>query len=132
MSLFKKQRQSHTYGDWPVFNVVRSHCVVSYEKSCVMFFARPSKYTVPVGAAGAGAVVVVGVVEVVGVGAGAGGGATATVGADAACAEPFLFVAVTTTRTVYPTSPDETPYVEPAASASDAHSLPAALQCCHW
>ena len=45
---------------------------------------------------------------------------TTAVAADVAVPEPLLFVAVTTTRIVWPTSPVTSTYVEPVATATHA------------
>jgi len=58
-------------------------------------------------------------------------GPTTAVGFDVATADPFLFVAVTVTRIVEPTSPDVSPYdADPLPTAE--HELPEVSQRCHW
>jgi hypothetical protein len=78
---------------------------------------------------GAGAGFVVGV-EVVVVGVGVG--PTTPNASETAAPDPFLFVAVTTRRSVEPTSLPLNVYVEPTAPAIAEHSPPALLQRSHW
>jgi hypothetical protein len=78
----------------------------------------------------------------VGVGAGAGGGgggggctlaeATAAVAADVEAAEPFRFVAVTTTRRVALRSADERLAVDEVAPAIALQLAPPESQRSHW
>lgn len=58
-------------------------------------------------------------------------GPTTPVGFDVATEDPFLFVAVTVTRIVEPTSPDESPY-DAAPLPTPEHELPEVSQRCHW
>src|SRR4051812_22464230 len=51
---------------------------------------------------------------------------------DVAEAEPSGFDAVTTTRSVFPTSPVTTLYVCCVAPEIDVHALPRLSHCCHW
>ena len=60
-----------------------------------------------------------------------GGGATSAVGDEVATAEPFLFVAVTATATVEPTSLAESEYVVAVAPSIGAQLAPDALHRCH-
>jgi hypothetical protein len=60
------------------------------------------------------------------------GGDTTPDGPEAAKAEPFLFVAVTTTRSVEPTSLELSRNVVPSAPPTGAQLLPAASQRSHW
>jgi len=75
-------------------------------------------------------VVVVACVVVVVVVVGGDPPETTPVGPEVATDDPFLFVAVTVTRSVAPQSPDVTPYVaEPLPTAE--HELPDPSQRCH-
>src|SRR4051794_18131877 len=68
-----------------------------------------------------------------GVGAGAGTFvAMSTVGPETAFVLPERFVAVTTTRSVLPTSAERTPYDFAVASGTDTQAAPCASQRCHW
>ena len=58
--------------------------------------------------------------------------ATTPVTADVAEDDPVELLAVTTTRSVVPTSPWPSAYVAPVAPATFAHAPPDALQLCHW
>ena len=53
-------------------------------------------------------------------------------GADGAAAEPVPFVAVSTTRMVFPTSESPRVYVTPFTSSMSTQLAPDALQRCHW
>jgi hypothetical protein len=57
---------------------------------------------------------------------------TTAVAADAAVAEPARFVAVTTTRSVWPTSVARKPYVLPLAPTASVQAAPVWSQRCHW
>jgi hypothetical protein len=59
------------------------------------------------------------------------GPVTTAVGLDVATDEPFLFVAVTVTRIVEPTSPDASAY-DAAPLPTAEHELPDESQRCHW
>ena len=59
------------------------------------------------------------------------GVATIAVMPEVADLEPPAFVAVTTTRTVRPTSPSPSRYVFPVAPVMFAHALPAVSQSCY-
>ena len=66
-----------------------------------------------------------------GVGAGGGAGAaeaTTAEGADVATPEPYLFVAMTVTRSVFPTSAVDSTYVRLRAPEIVEHAAPAASQ----
>src|SRR5262245_40030417 len=64
--------------------------------------------------------------------AGGAAGTTTPVAADTALAEPPAFDAVTTTRTVNPTSPPTNTYVVPVALAMSAQLAPDGLHRRHW
>lgn len=72
----------------------------------------------------------------VGFGAGCGAGAgvvfTTAVLPEDAVVVPARFFAVTTTRSVLPTSAPRTPYVLPVAPLTSEQLAPASLQRCHW
>ena len=57
---------------------------------------------------------------------------TTAVCADVTVADPYLFDAVTLTRSVAPTSADPARYVCAVAPASEAHALPAESHRSHW
>jgi hypothetical protein len=57
--------------------------------------------------------------------------ATAEVASEVASADPFLFDAVTATRNVRPTSPDDTTYEVPVADPIAAHPEPPESQLNH-
>lgn len=63
---------------------------------------------------------------------GVGGGWTTAVGAEVAVPVPLVFVALTTTRIVEPTSRLVRAYVFAVAPASEAQELPLAEHRCHW
>jgi hypothetical protein len=63
---------------------------------------------------------------------GVGGGCTTAVAAEVAVPVPLLFLAVTTTRIVEPTSRLVRTYVVAVAPASDEQPEPLALHRCHW
>jgi hypothetical protein len=63
-------------------------------------------------------------------GAGAAAAATTAVAGEAVVDEPALFVAVTATRSVEPTSPDCTTYVEEVAPETAPQPVPAVSQRC--
>jgi hypothetical protein len=60
------------------------------------------------------------------------GEGTTCVAADTAAAEPFLLLAVTSTRSVWPASPEETVYDEPFAPGIGPQFAPAVSQPSHW
>jgi hypothetical protein len=66
------------------------------------------------------------------VGDGAGAGATTPDADDTAEADPFLFDAVTRTRSVAETSPDPSAYVLDVAPCRSEHAFPDVSQRCHW
>ena len=53
-------------------------------------------------------------------------------GADVADALPSAFVAVTTTRSVWPTSPDAGVYVLVVPAVMSPQAVPSDAQRCHW
>ena len=57
---------------------------------------------------------------------------TSPVAFEVAEAEPVLFVAVTMTRILWPTSVDASVYVAPVAPLTFEQHSPAVLQSCHW
>ncbi len=57
---------------------------------------------------------------------------TAAVAADVALVGPPEFVAVTTTRSVWPTSAEVSLYVDDPAPVMLAHASPDVLQSSHW
>jgi hypothetical protein len=59
-------------------------------------------------------------------------GSTASVAALSAAVAPAALVAVTTTRTVWPTSAGESAYVEPVAPVTSTQPAPSASQRRHW
>src|SRR5919197_552947 len=70
-------------------------------------------------------------------GGGGGGGGwlvprTTSVGAETAVASPLAFVAVTETRSLWPTSAARTPYVRPVAPFTSTQPVPPVLQRFHW
>lgn len=67
---------------------------------------------------------VLAVVDVLGVGDGAGGPATTEVELEVAAVEPLWFEAITVTRSVLPTSLDESAYEEPPAPVSEQFPPP--------
>jgi hypothetical protein len=58
--------------------------------------------------------------------------AISPVGAEVAEVEPAELVAVTTTRSVFPTSPETSESADPTAPEISLHDAPALLQSCHW
>src|SRR5438105_12691658 len=59
-------------------------------------------------------------------------GGTTPVGAEVAEAEPYTFVALTTTSSVKPASPGAITYVCAVAPGIGTQFAPAASQRCHW
>jgi hypothetical protein len=70
-----------------------------------------------------------GITTVVAVG---GGAATTALCADTAVADPAEFAAVTATRNVDPTSPDDNRYDDPVAPATSTHAEPDESHRRHW
>jgi hypothetical protein len=69
------------------------------------------------------------------VGAGGGGGgseAMAAVAAELAGVDPPALLAVTTARSVWPTSPATSVWLKDVAPLTFEHDAPEELQSCHW